>query len=71
MNIGNIEIMTEEVKQFYPTRIHGAIGFLETKYNLDIFHASHIASLIWGVLNNQNPLSLPRYMVLQTSIKLN
>lgn len=71
MNIGNIETMTEELRNFYPDRIHGAIGFIETRYNLDTFHASHIACTVWGLLNNQNPLRLPHFRVLQSTISVN
>jgi len=71
MNIGNIETMAEEVKHFYPDRIHGAIGFIETRYNLDTFHASHIACTVWGLLNDQNPLRLPHFRILQSMISVN
>ena len=71
MHIGDIENMAEEVQQFYPDKIHGAIGYLESRYELDIFHASHIASILWGLLNNKNPIGLPKYLVLHASINSN
>ena len=71
MNIGNIETMTEEVRHFYPDRIHGAIGFIEARYNLDTFHASHIACTVWGLFNDQNPFTLPHFRILKSMIRLN
>ena len=56
-NIGNIEDITREIQHFYPDKIHGAVGYLEARYNLNVFHASHIASVAWQTLNNKNPVS--------------
>jgi hypothetical protein len=58
-NIGNMNEITKEVQHFYPHKIHGAIGYIETKYNLDIYHATHLASVAWQTLNHQYPWNLP------------
>ena len=70
-NLGNIEEIVEEVRHFYPDKIHGAIGYLETRYNLNIYHASHIASIAWQTLNYQNPWNLPVFAVYLTNININ
>ena len=62
-NIENIENIIKEIEQFYPDKIHGAIGYLESRYNLNIYHASHIASVAWQTLNHQNPWNLPNLAV--------
>jgi len=62
-NIENIENIIKEIEQFYPDKIHGAIGYLESRYNLNIYHASHIASVAWQTLNYQNPWNLPNLAV--------
>ena len=71
MNIGNIEEMAKEVEHFYPDKIHGAVGYLESKYNLDVHHAAHIATIAWGILNNRNPMALPKYYVLHAALSKN
>jgi len=70
-HIGNIEDITREIEHFYPDRIHGAVGYLESRYNLNIYHASHIASVAWQTLNHKNPWNLPRFVVYLTHININ
>ena len=70
-NIGNIEEITKELEQFYPDKIHGAIEYLETRYNLNIYSASHLASVAWQTLNHSNPWNLPKFAVYLTHLNLN
>ena len=71
MEIGNINVITDEIKEFYPTRIFAAIRYIEDKYNLDVYHASHITTIAWGLLNSRHPHYLPKYLVMADHLNYN
>ena len=70
-NIGNIEDITKEIQHFYPDKIYGAVGYLEARYNLDSYHASHIASVAWQLLNHTHPWNLPKLAVYLPHLNMN